>query len=206
MNPKCKHIFKLNEYSHKILDKLFFAVSPIVRHSEPSENIESELFSTRNFPEFVVKDLGNKLNISDELMQNVCEYLRLHKHIDITQRFNESVIVNIRANELGYKAYKFESYLEKNETLIYQYKFKKSAFWNNVLTPLAAGLAVIVSIVTLTIQSQQSTELKIKSQEFQQQMKSLDSSRKIQTDALQLLLRDAQKKDTLKIDTTSKTK
>lgn len=188
MNPKDTHRYKLNEYSHKLLDKLFSKVSPIFRHSEPTKNIQSELFSTHNFPDFSIDSLIKEIGISDEFMQNVCEYLSLHKHIEIRETFNKSVISKIRANESGYKAYKFETYLEKNETLDYQHKFKLSAFWNNVMTPVIAGLAFVISLFTFIKDSFEHNEQSVSQQQFNQQLQSIDSLRKVQTNALNQLL------------------
>lgn len=94
--------------------------------------LQSELYSSEAFASASVDEIRNELNISDVLMQDVCEYMELHKHIDVTERLTTGIIKKIRATKLGFRAYKFETYPEKNETLIYQDKFKKSVLDTNL--------------------------------------------------------------------------
>lgn len=127
--------YRINEYSHKLLDIMFFKFSPIMRRSgkwdDSDKILESELYNTAAFANFTIDELRTELNIPDVLLQDVCEYLEMHKHIEVTQRLNNSVIEKIRATKLGLKAFKFQTYLEKNETLIYQDKFKQSVLDTN---------------------------------------------------------------------------
>jgi hypothetical protein len=142
--------YKLNEYSHKVFERLFFKFSPVIRRSgkwgDTDQILQSELYSNEGFTSVSVDEIRNELNISDVLMQDVCEYMVLHKHIEVTHRLTTGIIQKIRATKLGFRAYKFETYLEKNKTLVYQHKFKQSAFWNNILTPTIALVALAFAV------------------------------------------------------------
>lgn len=196
---KIAYQYKLNENSHKVLESLFFKISPILRRSgkwnDTDKILDSELYSTENFPSFSVDEIQRELKLSDVLMQDVCEYLELQKNIEVSKRLNKSIIKEIRATKLGFKAYKFEIYLAKNETLVYQDKFKKSVLWNNYLTPIFAALTLVVSIVAFLNQCQQSSELKIKTKtsQFRQQLQSMDNLKLIQADILHQPLTNTQK-------------
>jgi len=72
--------------------------------------------------------------------------MEFHKHIDVSERLTTGIIKKIRATKLGFRAYKFETYLEKNKTLSYQHSFKKWALWNNILTPVIALLALVFAV------------------------------------------------------------
>lgn len=184
--------FKINEYSHKLLHVMFLKFSPIMRRSgewdDSGKILESELYSTAAFVNFSIQDLNKELDISEVFLQDVCEYLEMQRHIEVTQILNSSVIEKIRATKLGFHAYKFESYLAKNDTLIYQNRFRKSALLNNILTPIVALMTLITSAVTLYTQSKQTTEAQVKQQQFQQTIQTIDSSRRVETNALFLNL------------------
>ena len=199
-----------------------------MRHSEPEKNIESELYSTEAFTSFSVDELRKELGIPDVLMQDVCEYLELHKHISITQR-NGSVIKKIRATKLGFQTYKFETYIGKNETLVYQEYFKKSALETNLsvtrlnneiipqqfdtnkrLTKIAIWVAAASAIISLAtfIKTLQPKDKELQ-QTLQKQSQALDSLKQNlhQTNALLNKLKTISYKDTVKtkakqIDTT----
>lgn len=142
--------YKLNDYSHKVFERLFFKFNPIMRRSgkwdDTDRILQSELYSNEAFDCASVDDIRNELNISDILMQDVCEYMELHKHIDVTERLTTGIIKKIRATKLGFRAYKFQTYLDKNRTLSYQHTFKKSALWNNILTPAIALVALVFAV------------------------------------------------------------
>lgn len=143
--------YKLNEYSHKVFERLFFKFNPIIRRSgkwDDSDRIlQSELYSNEAFASESVDEIRNKLNISDVLMQDVCEYMELHNHIYITERLTTGIIKKIRATKLGFRAYKFEAYLEKNKTLAYQHSFKRWALWNSIATPVIALFALLFAVL-----------------------------------------------------------
>lgn len=142
--------YKLNEYSHKVFERLFFKFNPIMRRSGKWDDIDrilqSELYSNETFASASVDDIRKKLDISDVLMQDVCEYMEQHKHIDVTERLTTGIIQKIRATKLGFRAYKFETYLEKNKTLVYQRRFKTWALLNSIATPVIAIIALLFAV------------------------------------------------------------
>lgn len=198
--------YKLNEYSHKVFERLFFKFNPIMRRSgkwdDTDRILQSELYSNEAFASASVDEIRKELDISDVLMQDVCEYMEARKHIDVTQRLTTGIIQKIRATKLGFQAYKFETYLAKNDTLIYQHRFRSSALWNNILTPIVAVLTLVISAVTLITQRQQSTEAQVKQEQFQRTIQTLDSSRRAETNALNAILSNYEKSFSKYFDTT----
>ncbi len=109
--------YKLNEYSHKTFERLFFKFNPIMRRSgkwdDTDQILQSELYSNEAFASASVDDIRKELDISDILMQDVCEYMELQKHIDVSERLKTGIIQKIRATKLGFQAYKFKPTLQR---------------------------------------------------------------------------------------------
>lgn len=142
--------YKLNKSSHEVLGKLFFRFSPVIRRSgkwdDSEEILNSELFRTDAFISHSVKEIREELNLSDVLMQDICEYLALNTDIEIVQSTEKGIIQSIIPTKHGFQSYKFKIYLEKNNSFYNQKKFNSSAFFNNILTPIIAFIALVVSI------------------------------------------------------------
>ncbi len=74
-----------NKYCHEILSALYQHSSGVAREStygEMMEGKEGKLFSNRFFFNLELTGLDKKLNITDILIQDACEYLELNNHIE----------------------------------------------------------------------------------------------------------------------------
>jgi len=188
--------YRRNEFCHKILDALYRHASPVIRENtfgKMMEGIEGTLLSNKYFPTIDITDFSAKFNEPDIFIQDCCEYLANNKHIEPTQKTVTGIFLKIKFTKSGVDAFKTDSYLKENQKQDWATQLRKSTLLNNRLTPLVAGLTLVVSCVTLFIQAKDKKELQVSSQQLQCQLQSIDSSRRVQTNALYLVLKNLQK-------------
>lgn len=140
-----------NKYCHEVLSALYFHNTGVAREStikQMEEGQQGKLISDTLFFKFELTGLARKLNVTDILLQDVCEYLETNNHIESVVK-NKGIFEAIRFTKPGVIAYKANFYLNENKKLEEGHWLKRSTLFNNWTTPFIALAALLVAIATL---------------------------------------------------------
>ncbi|MBK6991916.1 MAG: hypothetical protein IPH34_08805 [Chitinophagaceae bacterium] len=118
-------------------------------YGEMMDGKPGQLFSNRFFFNLDLSGLHKKLNITDVLLQEVCEYLELNNHIEAATKTDKGIFEKIRFTAAGVTAYKTNHYLKENKRITDDKWIRRSTLINNWTTPFIALAALIVAIISL---------------------------------------------------------
>lgn len=150
MTESYEHI--RNRHCHEVLSALYKNSDGVARESTYGEMLDGKpgrLFSNRFFFNLAISELINTLNISDIMLQEVCEFLELNNHIEAATKTDKGIFEKIRFTAAGVTAYKTNYYLKENKKITDDYWLNRSAKINNIATPIIAGLTFFVALVSL---------------------------------------------------------
>jgi len=156
-----------NKYCHEVLSALYYHSSGIAKESTLKEMVEGKdgkLISNTFFPNLDLTGLDKKLNITDVLLQDVCEYLESNNHIEAATKTTKGIFEKIKFTKPGVTAYKSNFYLKENNKQSQLEELHKSTVstnkWMRLLTlvlAIAAALTLIVQIKQCAVSQEQST-------------------------------------------------
>jgi len=109
--------YRRNECCHKILDRLYRRLSPIMREGtldNAMKGIEGKITSNSIFTWVDTSDLVTELNEPDHFILDCCEHLELNKHID-TLNTDKGIIYRIAFTKHGVDTFKSDYYLKENQ-------------------------------------------------------------------------------------------
>lgn len=138
-----------NRYCHEVLKALYQNSDGVARASTYGKMLDGklgQLFSNRVFFNLDLSELYKKLNITDVLLQEVCEYLELNNHIESAGKTDKGVFQKIRFTSSGVTAYKTNYYLKENKKITDDRWIRRSTLFNNLTTPFIALAALVVAI------------------------------------------------------------
>jgi hypothetical protein len=202
--------YRRNDCCHKILNKLYRRLSPIMREGtlgNSMKGIEGKITSNSLSSWVDTSELVEELNEPDHFILDCCEHLWRNNHVEVLRKNvdpdikDSGIIYQVMFTKHGLDAFKTDYYLKENQKQDWATQIHNSTLFNNRWTPKIAALAFFIALFTFINELVKDNQEQVSQRQFLKEIQQIDSSRNIQVNELSLLLKNNKESSSYKIDT-----